>query len=37
MRKSYGLLGTVEPWERGNLQRIVCKDGTFVGLTVDSV
>jgi len=36
MKKGYGLLGTVAPWERGNLQRIDCKDGTFVGLTVDS-
>jgi len=37
MRKGYGLLGTVAPWERGTIQRIGCKDGTFVRLTVDSV
>ena len=37
MRKGDGLLRTVAPWERENLQRIGCKDGTFVGLTVDSI
>ena len=37
MTKGYGLLGTVAPWERWNLQRIDCKVGTFVVLTVDSV
>ena len=29
MRRDYGLLGTVAPWERGNFQSTVCKDGTF--------